>query len=125
MKSIELSFNELKKKNVISVSDGKQLGKIVDVTICYPENSIKGYTVSSGGCFKFPKEDKFVPVSSIVKVGEDVILVDISEKKDKKPPCPKPCPSPCPDPCAVHSESVCKMETSFSQDSRRSYDEYE
>ncbi len=104
---MELSFQALKQKDVVSVSDGKNLGKVCDVTVSFPESNWLGITVPGSKGFKLTnKRELFIPVSQIVKVGEDAILVKTEDKKPDcpppKPPCPPPkgkCPPPCPPPC--------------------------
>ena len=55
---MELSFSELKRKDVINTPDGKRLGRICDIVFCYPENRILGFIVPSGRAFK--KEEFFI-----------------------------------------------------------------
>lgn len=88
---------------VVSVVDGKNLGRVCDLAFFYPEGQVKGFFVTGSKGFKFTKSDVFIPLNSVVKIGEDVILVKHgkSEKPDK-PDCPPPkhnCPPPCPPPC--------------------------
>ena len=101
---MELSFQKLKQKDVISVSDGKNLGKVCDITVSFPECNWLGITVPGCKGFKLTnKRELFIPVSKIVKIGEDAILVKTEDKKpDVKPPkdkCPPPYPPP---PCPPH-----------------------
>ncbi|MGN0807457.1 MAG: PRC-barrel domain-containing protein [Candidatus Coproplasma sp.] len=121
---MEFSFCKLKKLDVISVTDGKNLGKFCDVTFTLPDGKIKGFTATGCKGIRFTKSDVFIPLSDIVKVGEDAILVKTGEKnkkgKDDKHDCP---PDPCrrcppPDPCEHFNPcNPC--------DSRRSFDDYE
>ncbi|MDE7439120.1 MAG: PRC-barrel domain-containing protein [Clostridia bacterium] len=93
---MELSFQTLKQKDVVSVTDGKNLGKVCDVTVSFPENNWLGITVPGCKGFKFTnKNEIFIPVNQIVKVGDDTILVKTEDKKHDCPPPPKP---PCPPP---------------------------
>lgn len=128
---MEFSFCKLKKLDVISLSDGKNLGRFCDVSFTFPEGKIKGFTATGCKGFKFGKQEIFIPLSDIVKIGEDAILVKTGERqkkgKDGKPDCPPPdpcrrCPPPdqcrpCPpsNPCAPFNPC----------DSRRSFDDYE
>ncbi len=97
---MELTFNELRAKEVINVEDGRRLGKVCDVALCYPENKWTGIIVP--GCRGFGKKNQlFIDMKSIVKVGEDVILVNLGESK-KEPPKKDRCAPPrnncCPPP---------------------------
>lgn len=109
--------------DVVSVTDGKNLGRVCDVALYFPEGRIKGFFVTGCKGFKWGKSDEFVPISNIVKIGEDVILVRSGEEKPPKgerppaanhgnPNCPPPCPPPCP-PCPPRF------------DPRRNFDDYE
>ena len=119
---MEFLFSQLKQKDVINLNNGKNLGKVCDLTVNFPENDFIGITVTGCKGFKFSRQDTFIPVSCIAKIGEDAILVRFDER-DKFPPSDKPpkhppkcpperpapnCPPPCPPP-----------------NNRRSYDEYE
>ncbi|MGN1104594.1 MAG: PRC-barrel domain-containing protein [Candidatus Coproplasma sp.] len=115
---MEFLFSKLKKLDVISITDGKNLGRFCDVTFTLPDGKIKGFTATGCKGIKLTKTDIFIQLSDIVKVGEDAILVKTGEK-NKKPKgdsrdCPPPAPPPCPpfNPC-----NPC--------DSRRSFDDYE
>ena len=116
---MEINFSQLKQKEVVSLTDGKNLGRVCDVTFLYPENKLLGFTVTGGRGFKFTRQDLFIPMPAVVKIGEDTILVKMGDKENcppagkencppKRPPCPprNPCPPPCPP-------------------DRRSYEEYE
>ncbi len=70
---MEYSFNELKKKQVINVTDGKKLGKIVDVEISFPCSKVISYTV--GGMGLICAESTKITPCEIQRVGEDAILV--------------------------------------------------
>lgn len=108
---MEITFSQLKQKEVISVSDGKNLGKVCDATFTFPENNFIGITVTGCRGFKFSKQEIFIPVKQVVKIGEDAVLVNLDGGK-----CPPPNGKPsCPPP---HGKPPCPPD-------RRSYDEYE
>ena len=114
---MELTYNELAKKDVINVVDGRCLGRITNIKFKFPQGVIVGIYVparKNKGIFWFlDKSTLYIDVSRIVKIGGDVILVDLkcgdnSQNtpigKQSKPPCPPPCPPnqsfpPCPPPC--------------------------
>ncbi|MCI9407529.1 MAG: PRC-barrel domain containing protein [Clostridia bacterium] len=114
---MEFTFCGLKQKEVISLNDGKNLGRVCDITFSFPENNLLGLTVTGGRGFKFTRQEIFIPMRSVVKIGEDAVLVklddksDKPEKPDKRPPKHNCCPPPCP-------PYNCPPD-------RRSYDEYE
>lgn len=100
---METSFGEIKKKEVVNLADGKQLGKVCDLVFAYPEGKVLGLVVPGGKGFRFGKCDLFIDLKKVCKIGVDVILVDIkcapkpSGKKQKweggyppEPPPPMP-----------------------------------
>lgn len=96
---MELGYSDLQKREVVSITDGKCFGKIVDMTFSFPRGVITGITVpakkSIFNVFGF-YEKLFIEDYKIKKIGTDAILVDLNAKKPE--PKPKPC-NPC-DPCA-------------------------
>ncbi len=73
---MEISFLELRAKEVINTQDGKKLGRVCDVALCYPENKWLGIVVPSGRSWS-KKNNLFIDLRQIVKIGEDVILVNV------------------------------------------------
>ena len=75
----ELSFCELRTKQVVNVIDGKVLGRICDIIFSRGGARVLGFVVP-GDCgfhiFK-RKGDMFVPFERIVRIGIDVILVEL------------------------------------------------
>lgn len=120
---MEVVFSELKQKEVINVSDGRHLGKVCDLSFSFPEGRIGGFTVTGCKGFKLTKQEVFLPLKCVVKIGEDAVLVNVNDNPptDCPPPhqpnCPPPhqpnCPPPYPPNCPPPPQS------------RRSLDEYE
>ena len=84
---MEISFTELRAKEVVNTQDGRRLGRVCDVVLCYPENRWIGLVVPNGrGWGK--KHELFLELKHIVKIGEDVILVNVgyprAQKGDKR-----------------------------------------
>ncbi len=107
---MELTFNELKKRDVINIADGKCLGRITDLKLKFPEGVLIGIFVpgrkSRFFCRWFDRSETFIPERKIIKIGGDVILVELKCENSAvtpkpclpNPPCPpKPCP---PNKCA-------------------------
>lgn len=88
---MEYNLSELKKKNVVNVEDGKNLGKITDVVINVPQFDVSAIIVSDKIKI-FSGESYIVNVCCIEKVGDDTILVRLkpktSCKKEEKQECP-------------------------------------
>ena len=86
---MEVAFSKLKQKEVISLSDGKHLGKVCDINFSFPENCVLGITVT--GCksaFKFSRQEQYIPIKAVVKIGEDAVLVNTQPPKGAPPPPP-------------------------------------
>ena len=77
---MEISYNELKKKEVINTIDGKKLGHICDLVFSCPENRVLGFVVPGSKSFGFKREEYFIDLKCVVKIGEDVILVNIGAR---------------------------------------------
>ena len=73
---MEMSFSELRQKEVINTADGRKLGKICDMVFCYPENKILGFVVPGSRSFGSKKTDFFIDLKNIVEIGDDVVLVN-------------------------------------------------
>jgi YlmC/YmxH family sporulation protein len=84
---IQLSYQELRNKDVVNVIDGKKLGRILDVVF-----DIRGHIegLVTPGLRRFvifkPQEDVFISWCDIKKIGDDVILVELRPRilHDKK-----------------------------------------
>lgn len=71
---------DFKQKEVINISDGKILGFIVDVQADFENGEIHSIIVAKTGKIFTNignKNNLTIPWSSIKKIGEDVILVEI------------------------------------------------
>jgi YlmC/YmxH family sporulation protein len=106
---MELTFNELKKRDVINIADGRCLGKIIDLKLRFPEGRLVGITVPGRRvrkflCF-FDKTEMFIDERKIIKIGGDVILVDIKCETDSSHRPPKMHPPACPPPCPPSAEN--------------------
>ncbi len=77
---MDTSFMELRCKEIVNVVDGRRLGHIVDVVFNLESGCLQGVVVpgekSFWNVFKNGME-LFIPLTQIVKVGEDTILVEI------------------------------------------------
>ncbi len=93
---MQLSFSELRAKEVVNTQDGKKLGKVCDVVLCYPENRWTGIVVPGARGWGLKKNNLFIDLRNIVKIGEDVILVNVGfpRKTGKKMDAPFPPPPP-------------------------------
>lgn len=81
---MEMSFSELRTKEVVNTADGRRLGKVCDLVFCYPENRLIGIVAPGGKGFGFWKNEQFIDMKNIIKIGDDVVLVNFNMP-------PKPC----------------------------------
>lgn len=75
----DLSFCELRAKQVVNVIDGKVLGRITDVIFSRTSAKVMGFVVPGDmGFFFFKRKgDLFIPFERICKIGVDVVLVEL------------------------------------------------
>ena len=74
-----MRLSELQLKEIINISNGKRIGMIVDVIIDNNGNILKLVLEEKRGR-KFSKEEYEIFWSQIVKVGDDIILIDTRNK---------------------------------------------
>lgn len=78
---MESSFIELRCKEVVNVCDGRRLGHIVDIVFDLCSGRVIGFVLPGErkqGWNIFKNCDQlFLPFCSIVRIGEDTILVEI------------------------------------------------
>lgn len=112
---MELSFSELRTKEVVNTQDGRKLGKVCDIVLCYPENKWLGIVAPNGRAFCSKKNGLFIELRKIVKIGEDVILVNVglpTKQGGKRAECAPP-------------PKNAGFENGGDFGSRRSFEEYE
>lgn len=86
---MELSFCDLRAKEVINICDGRRLGNIIDLIIdCRCARVIGIVVPCERGFFSFFKsnQDIFIPWHRICKIGRDVILVELTPANIPSPP---------------------------------------
>lgn len=91
---MEVSYSELRCKEVVNLQNGARMGKIIDMIIQSDGKCVLGLVVPGVRKLFKASEDIFIPWNNISKIGEDVILVSInihsvttvtkSNDKDKK-----------------------------------------
>lgn len=142
-----LSFKELRKRDVVNIVDGRSYGKITDLKLDFPRGILTGIVVcdrkNSGFLGLFHKCEIYIEEKRILKIGGDVILVNIKDAScassavidmDKKPrdkgenifpppPCPMPCPPkpippPCPPPCPKPPVPPCPPGSDLTDDGK-------
>ena len=143
---MELTLSELKKRDVINIADGKCLGRITDIKFCFPEGVIEGIIVPGRKSCRifgaFSRSSLYIPDKNIVKIGGDVILVNLAcgmvcdqfvsvdskrgeksckssasndSRSSKNNQYPPPCPPKCPPPCPPQCPPPCPPQEGFEQ----------
>ena len=74
-----MRLSELQLKEIINISNGKRIGVIVDVIVDNNGNIQKLILEEKRGR-KFSKEEYEVSWNQIVKIGDDIILIDTRNK---------------------------------------------
>ncbi len=78
---MEISFCDLRTKEVVNICDGKKLGNIVDIVFNSCTCKITGIVVPGEKnffCLFKNNPDIFIPFCKIRKIGKDVILVELN-----------------------------------------------
>ena len=80
---MQISFSSLKSKSVYNVADGNCLGKVCDILFSFPEGVVLSLIA---GERKFLSGGAKIEIGlcCIRKIGEDAILVDLSQSVDKE-----------------------------------------
>ena len=119
---MELTFSELRTKEVVNTQDGRKLGKVCDIVLCYPENKWIGIVAPNGRSWGWKKNGVFIELRQIVKIGEEVILVNVGlpNKQNGKRGNPPP-----PNTCDPRDYGGYGNNTGNTGGNRRSYEEYE
>ncbi len=73
-------MSDLQDKTIINISDGKNIGTISDLEIDKDGNILNFYVLPKRSFFRLFSSNKetIFTISNIVKIGEDVILVELN-----------------------------------------------
>ena len=74
-----MRLSELQLKEIVNISNGKRIGTIVDV-IVDREGNVKNLVLEEKRGRKFSHEEYNISWSQIVKIGDDIILIDTRNK---------------------------------------------
>lgn len=70
-----MRLSELQTKEIVNIRDGKRIGTIIDVLVEENGNISKLVLEEKRGR-KFQREESEIKWSNIVKIGDDIILID-------------------------------------------------
>lgn len=74
---MEVSFLDLKSREVVNVYDGRKLGRIIDVVFENESGQILGIVVPGDKRIFRRCEDVFIPIEKVKKLDSEVVLVGI------------------------------------------------
>lgn len=75
---MEISYNELRSKEVVNLQNGVRMGRIIDMIIDTSGKDVLGVVVPGVRKLFRANEDIFIPWCNISKIGDDVILVSLN-----------------------------------------------
>lgn len=82
-----MTFTELKQKDVVNICDGRRLGKPMDLVL-NETACVEALIVPMPGGFlnllKQEKEGCLIPWNRVLRIGSDVILVEVHELLEKE-----------------------------------------
>ena len=74
---MEISYTDLKEKEIINIVDGRKLGRVVDILFDVANGLVRGIVVPGEKKIFRKSEDIFVPLEKVRKIGNDVVLVSL------------------------------------------------
>ena len=80
---MDYNFSDIKKKKVINIADGKDLGKIIDLIVSYPDGKIKSIIVPGKKNAFFSGSELIINFSCIERIGDDTILVTLCRARNE------------------------------------------
>ncbi len=78
-----MTFSELKQKDVVNICDGRRLGKPIDLVLGETARVEAIVVPLPGNLFSLLKQEKegcLLPWNRILRIGDDVILVELHEQ---------------------------------------------
>lgn len=78
---MEISFVDIREKEVVNIYDGKKLGHVIDIIFDRQTGKVTGVVVPGIKKFMRKTEDIFVPIENLKKIGEDVLLIKLAPQE--------------------------------------------
>jgi len=80
-----VTLSELKQKEVIDLSDGRRLGRVMDLEFCLKDSRITALVVPADTSLlqslRGEKCGLVIPWEDVYRIGDDVVLVTIHQKE--------------------------------------------
>lgn len=90
-----ITFSEFKKKEVLDISSGKNLGKTIDIIFERKSGRIDKIVTSGKKSGFLSCENLEIPYANIVRIGDDAILVELHRRPKEEKCISICCESPC------------------------------
>ena len=74
-----MRLSDLQRKEIVNITDGKRIGIIIDIIID-EKGTINSLVLEDRRGRKFSREEYNVMWNQIVKIGDDIILIDTRNK---------------------------------------------
>ncbi len=87
-----VKISDLRSREVVNVMDGKKLGNIIDIDLDMERGKVLAFILPGrvrGWSIFSRREEIIVPWEKIVRIGRDVILVDLPTFSEIDPPYSK------------------------------------
>ena len=72
---MEISFNDLRNKEIINLMDGSKMGHVVDIVFSGESCKVLGVFIPGEKRFFKKSSEVFIPIEKIRRIGDDVILI--------------------------------------------------
>ena len=72
---MDISYNDLRSKEIINLSDGSRMGHVVDVVFNSDSGKVTGLVAPGEKHFFKKSEELFIPLEKVRRIGDDVILI--------------------------------------------------
>ena len=73
--NMDITYSELKSKEIINLTDGKKLGHVIDVIFDSVNGRVSGIIVPGEKKMFRKADDVFIPLEKVRKIGDDVVLI--------------------------------------------------
>lgn len=84
---MDITFSELRSKEVVNINDGRRLGRVCDIVISGENCTVVALIVPNERKLFRGKDDLVIPWKQIKRIGDDCILVSLALKPfDCTPP---------------------------------------
>lgn len=79
-----MRLSEIQHKDVVDIKSGKKIGNIIDIKIESNNGKIDGLILEESKGFFKSNDEYEISYHQIIRIGQDVILIDLDNKKSFK-----------------------------------------